>query len=88
VNSLQSPKGIGALALIPSVLFVIVSRAHSDWRQFSPSGIAQELGWIATVSLPLALAWVLRRDASRRASLVQSPGREEKQRPIIRLELR
>jgi len=55
---------IGALALIPSVLFVIVSGAHGDWRQFSPSGIARELGWIATLSLPLALAWVLRRDAS------------------------
>ena len=55
---------IGALALIPSVLFVIVSGTHSDWRQFSPSGIARELGWIATLSLPLALAWVLRRDAS------------------------
>jgi uncharacterized membrane protein len=55
---------IGAVALIPSVLFVIVSGAHSDSRQFSPSGIARELGWIATLSLPLVLAWVLRRDAS------------------------
>ena len=55
---------IGALALIPSVLFVIISGAHGDWRQFSPSGIARELGWIAALSLPLALAWVLRRDAS------------------------
>jgi uncharacterized membrane protein len=55
---------IGALALIPSVLFVIVSGAHSDWRQFSPSGISRELGWIAALSLPLALAWVLRRGAS------------------------
>ena len=55
---------IGALALIPSVLFVIVSGTHSDWRQFSPSGISRELGWIAALSLPLALAWVLRRSAS------------------------
>jgi hypothetical protein len=55
---------IGALALIPSVLFVIVSGTHSDWRQFSPSGISRELGWIAALSLPLALAWVLRRGAS------------------------
>ena len=55
---------IGAVALIPSVLFVIVSGAHSDSRQFSPSGIARELGWIAALSLPLVLAWVLRRDAS------------------------
>jgi hypothetical protein len=55
---------IGALALIPSVLFVIASGAHSDSRQFSPSGIARELGWIASLSLPLVLAWVLRRDAS------------------------
>ena len=54
---------IGALALIPAVLFVIISGAHSDSRQFSPSGIARELGWIATLSLPLVLAWLLRRDA-------------------------
>jgi hypothetical protein len=52
------------LALIPSVVFVIVSGTHSDWRQFSPSGISRELGWIAALSLPLALAWVLRRGAS------------------------
>jgi uncharacterized membrane protein len=55
---------IGALALFPSVLFVIVSGAHSDWRQLSPSGIYRELGWVAALALPLALAWLLRRGAS------------------------
>jgi uncharacterized membrane protein len=52
---------IGALALIPSVLLVIVSR---DWRQFSSSGISRELGWTVALLLPLALAWVLRRSAA------------------------
>jgi uncharacterized membrane protein len=55
---------IGGLALIPSALFVIVSGTHGDWRQLSPSGISRELGWIAALSLPLALAWALRRGAS------------------------
>ena len=55
---------IGGLALIPSVFFVIVSGTHSDWRQFSPAGVSRELGWIAALSLPLAVAWILRRGAS------------------------
>jgi hypothetical protein len=55
---------IGAVALIPFVLLVIVSGTHSDGRLFSQSGISRELGWIAALSLPLALAWVLRRGAS------------------------
>jgi uncharacterized membrane protein len=55
---------IGALALIPAVLAVIVSGTQSYGRQFSSSGIAQELGWLAALSLPLVLAWVLRRGAS------------------------
>ena len=55
---------IGALALIPSVLFVIVSGTHSDWRQFSSSGISRELGWTVALSLPLVLAWMLRRRAA------------------------
>ena len=55
---------IGGLALIPCVLFVIISGTHSTWRQLSPSGISRELGWIAALSLPLAAAWVLRRSAS------------------------
>ena len=55
---------IGAVALIPSVLFVIVSGTHSDWRQFSSSGISRELGWTVALLLPLALAWVLRRSAA------------------------
>ena len=52
---------IGALALIPSVLLVIVSR---DWRQFWSSGISRELGWTVALLLPLVLAWVLRRSAA------------------------
>ena len=55
---------IGALALIPSVLFVIVSGTHSDGRLFSSSGISRELGWTVALLLPLALAWVLRRSAA------------------------
>jgi hypothetical protein len=55
---------IGGLALIPSALLVIVAGTHSDWRQLSPSGISRELGWMVALSLPLALAWVLRRGAS------------------------
>ena len=55
---------IGALALIPSVLFVIVSGTHSDWRQFSSSGISRELGWTVALLLPLVLAWILRRRAA------------------------
>jgi uncharacterized membrane protein len=52
---------IGAVALIPSALLVIVSR---DWRQFWSSGISRELGWTVALLLPLALAWVLRRSAA------------------------
>ena len=55
---------IGALALIPSVLFVIVSGTHSDGRLFSSSGISRELGWTVALLLPLVLAWVLRRRAA------------------------
>ncbi len=55
---------IGALALIPSVLFVIVSGTHSDGRLFSSSGISRELGWTVALSLPLVLAWILRRRAA------------------------
>lgn len=55
---------IGALGLIPAVLFVIVSGTQSYGRQFSPAGISRELGWLAALALPLALAWVLRRGAS------------------------
>jgi uncharacterized membrane protein len=55
---------IGALALIPSVLLVIVAGIESDWGKFWPPGLTQASGWIAALSLPLALAWVLRRGAS------------------------
>jgi len=55
---------IGALALIPTVLLVIVAGIESDWRKFWPPGLTQASGWLAALSLPLALAWILRRGAS------------------------
>jgi len=55
---------IGALALIPTALLVIASGTHSDWRQFSSSGISRALGWTVALSLPLVLAWILRRRAA------------------------
>jgi hypothetical protein len=55
---------IGALALIPTALLVITSGTRSDWRQFSPSGVSRALGWTAALSLPLVLAWILRRRAA------------------------
>jgi hypothetical protein len=50
---------IGALTLIPAVLFVIVSGTHSYGRQSWPSGI-RELGWLAALAPPLGLATVKR----------------------------
>lgn len=55
---------IGALTLIPTVLLVIVSGSHGNWRQFSPTSTVRGLGWTVALSLPLALAWVLRRSAA------------------------
>jgi len=54
---------IGALALIPCALLVVASETFDYQHQFSIPESYRVLGWLAALSLPLILAWWLRRGA-------------------------
>lgn len=55
---------IGGLALIPSTVFVIGSGRFPSGQQLSLPGSYSVLGWAAALTLPLVLAWWLRRTAA------------------------
>ena len=54
---------IGGLALIPCALLVIASETFGYRHQFSSPERYRVLGWLAALSLPLIVAWWLRRSA-------------------------
>jgi uncharacterized membrane protein len=54
---------IGGLALIPCALLVIASETFGYRHRFSIPESYRMLGWLAALSLPLIVAWWLRRSA-------------------------
>jgi hypothetical protein len=55
---------IGGLALIPFTASVVVSGRFVSAQQHSLPGSHEVLGWAVALTLPLALAWWLRRSAA------------------------